>query len=95
MLCPVPVSEMVFMCALPVRRAHRERADRGDERVVRAAMRAVMWGSSPFSLAMGSWQRRHWGSLPPWETFFKVFFKLIADFHESESRSLHGVCAAC
>jgi hypothetical protein len=30
-------------------------------------------GALPIELAMGSWERRHWGSLPPWETFFKVF----------------------
>ena len=51
----VHVGEMVCMCALLVRRAHRERADRGNARVVRAAVRAVTWGALPFLLAMGSW----------------------------------------
>ena len=62
------------MCALLVRRAHRGRADRGNARVARSAVRAWRRGALPIELAMGSWERRHWGSLPPWETFFKVFF---------------------
>ena len=58
------------MCALPVRLAHHERAGLGNARVARAAMCAALRGASPIELAMGSWERRRWGSLPPWETFF-------------------------
>jgi hypothetical protein len=58
------------MCALPVPHAHRERADGGNARVARSAVHAGWRGPLPFSLAMGSWERRHRGSLPPWETFF-------------------------
>ena len=58
------------MCAPSVRRAHRERADPGNARIARAAMCAAGRGPSPFMLAMGSWERRPWGSLPPWETYF-------------------------
>ena len=64
------VGSVECMCALPVRRAHHERADPGNARVARATMCAARRGVSPFVLAMGSWERRRWGSLPPWETFF-------------------------
>jgi hypothetical protein len=64
------------MCALLVRRAHRGRADRGNARVARSAVRARRRGALPIELAMGSWERRHWGSLPPWETFFLRFLGL-------------------
>jgi hypothetical protein len=60
----------VVMCALLARRAHRGRADRGNARVARSAVRAWRRGALPFELAMGSRERRHWGSLPPWESFF-------------------------
>jgi hypothetical protein len=63
-----------MVCALPVLHAHRERDDRGNARIARAAVRVWGRGALPIELAMGSWERRHWGSLPPWETFFKVFF---------------------
>jgi hypothetical protein len=66
----VHVSREAFMCALPVRRAHRGRADPGNARAARSAVCAGRRGASPFELAMGSWERSHRGSLPPWETFF-------------------------
>jgi hypothetical protein len=61
------------MCALPVRRAHRGRADPGNARAARSAVRAGRRGALPIELAMGSWERRHWGSLPPWESFLRFF----------------------
>jgi hypothetical protein len=54
-------------------RAGGSREDRGNARVARPAVRAWRRGASPIQLAMGSWERSHWGSLPPWETLFKVF----------------------
>jgi hypothetical protein len=71
----VHVSGEGLMCALPVRRARRGRADRGNARVARSAVRAWRRGASPNELAMGSWERSHWGPLPPWETF-KFFFEM-------------------
>jgi hypothetical protein len=65
----VHVSGKACMCAFPTRRAHRGRAGRGNARVARSAVRAGRRGASPFDLAMGSWERSHWGPLPPWETF--------------------------
>ena len=64
------VGSVGLMCALPVRRAHRERAHLGNARVARSAVRVGRRGALPIELAMGSWERAHWGSLPPWETFF-------------------------
>ena len=68
------VGSVGLMCALPVRRAHRERVDLGNARVARSTVRVGRRGALPIELAMGSWERSHWGSLPPWETFFQVFF---------------------
>jgi hypothetical protein len=67
------VGSVMRMCALLVCRAEYELADLCNACVARAAVRAAGRGPLPFLLAMGSWERRHWGSLPPWETFFKVF----------------------
>jgi hypothetical protein len=50
---------VVLMCALLVRRTHRGWADRGNARIVHAAVRAARRGPSPFMLTMGTWERRH------------------------------------
>ena len=44
----VHLIEMLCMCALPARLAHRERADRGNGRVARAAMCAARSAALPF-----------------------------------------------
>jgi hypothetical protein len=71
---------------LPVRRAHRGRADQFWRIRVMRASRAALGGvrlcagrrgasprASPIELVMGSWERSHWDSLPPWETFLTFF----------------------
>ena len=50
-----------------------ERADPGNARVARSVVRARRRGAVPVELAMGSWERSHWGLLPPWETFLSFF----------------------
>jgi hypothetical protein len=76
-----------MVCALPVLHAHRERDDRGNARIARAAVRVWGRGALPIELAMGSWERRHWGSLPPWETFFKVFSRWVRDAQNTQEHS--------
>jgi len=68
------VGRVGLMCAPSVCLAHPERADPGNARVARSVVRARRRGALPVELAMGSWERSHWGLLPPWETFFKFFF---------------------
>ena len=68
MMCAY-VGREAFMCALPVCLAHRERADPCNARVARSVVRARRRGAVPVELAMGSWERSHWGLLPPWETY--------------------------
>ena len=47
------------MCALPVPRAHRGRAHRGNARVARSTVCMAGRGALPLELAMGSWERSH------------------------------------
>ena len=71
------VGSVGLMCALPVRCAHRERADLGNARIARSTVRVGRRGALPIELAMGSWERSNWGSLPPWETCLKVLKKSV------------------
>ena len=46
-----------------------KRVPSSPQSVARTVVRARRRGAVPVELAMGPWERSHWGLLPPWETY--------------------------